>query len=158
MNNFPAMTEERRQELIKHCKYNILQANRILPTIEGIDPNSEVARKVRKELELQEIALAALTADTSKLAELAAKVRKVREDAADFDGDRRGMWEHQEEQEQLLLEEAVKYTAPPAPVLRLPDEADTSHLPFAAMAWNACLAEVKRLNTQPSPPEASNEQ
>ncbi len=121
MNNFPAMTEERRQELVKHCKNNILQANGILPTLEGIDPNSEVARKVRKELELQEIALAALTADTSKLAELAAKVRKVREDAADFDGDRRGMWEHQEEQEQLLLEEAVKYTAPPAPVLRVPD-------------------------------------
>lgn len=72
-------------------------------------------------LQVRKIALAALTADTSKLAELAAKVRKVREDAADFDGDRRGMWEHQEEQEQLLLEEAVKYTAPPAPVLRVPD-------------------------------------
>lgn len=63
MNNFPAMTEERRQELVKHCKYNILQANGILPTLEGIDPNSEIARKVRKELELQEIALAALTAE-----------------------------------------------------------------------------------------------
>lgn len=50
------------------------------------------------------------------------------------------------------------YAAPPAPVLRLPEEADTSNLPFAAMGWNACLAEVKRLNSQPAPPEASNEQ
>lgn len=76
MNNFPSMTEEQRTELVKHCKYNILQANGILPTLEGIDPNSEVARKVRKELELQEIALAALTAkpvaytDTEELEDL----------------------------------------------------------------------------------------
>ena len=38
------------------------------------------------------------------------------------------------------------YTAPPVAALRLPDEADGSNLPFAAMGWNACLAEVKRLN------------
>ncbi|MDI6637076.1 hypothetical protein [Pantoea dispersa] len=145
MNNLPAMAEEQRQELIELCEAVISSL-------------SQYGEHTSLECNVYRIALAALTADTSKLAELAAKVRKVRENAADFDGDRRGMWEHQEEQEQLLLEEAVKYTAPAAPVLRLPDEADTSNLPFAAMAWNACLAEVKRLNTQPSPPEASNEQ
>lgn len=122
MNNFPAMTEERRQELVKHCKYNILQANGILPTLEGIDQHSEVARKVRKELELQEIALAALT-------------------------------------------------SPPAPVLNLPGEISLISAVYAVSkitheslvgsyqdGWNACLSEVKRLNTQPSSPEASNEQ
>lgn len=34
------------------------------------------------------------------------------------------MWDHLEEQEQLLLEDAVKYTAPPVPALKpiqLPD-------------------------------------
>lgn len=38
------------------------------------------------------------------------------------------------------------YTAPPVPALKLPEEADESNLPFAAMSWNACIAEVKRLN------------
>lgn len=101
MNNFPAMTEAQRQELAEVARNEI-----------------KVWDDGGHYKELLQIALAALTADTSKLAELAAKVRKVREDAADFDGDRRGMWEYQEEQEQLLLEEAVKYTAPPAPVLK----------------------------------------
>ncbi|MDE1188539.1 MAG: hypothetical protein PW844_19010 [Pantoea sp.] len=64
---------------------------------------------------IMKVARAALESDTSKLAELAERVRKVREDAKDFDGDRRGMWEYQEEQEALLLEEAVKYTTPPVP-------------------------------------------
>lgn len=105
MNNFPAMTEEQRQELI-----DFMQGSRTYRYEEW----SRLS-KLR-----DQITLAALTADTSKLAELAAKVRKVREDVADFDGDRRGMWEYQEEQEQLLLEEAVKYTAPSAPVLCSP--------------------------------------
>lgn len=38
------------------------------------------------------------------------------------------------------------YMAPPATEIKLPAEADGSNLPFAAMSWNACLAEVKRLN------------
>ncbi|MBD8181655.1 hypothetical protein IFU25_08060 [Pantoea agglomerans] len=38
------------------------------------------------------------------------------------------------------------YMAPPVTEIKLPAEADGSNLPFAAMSWNACLAEVKRLN------------
>lgn len=150
MNNFPAMTEEQRQELI------------------------EVARKEIKVWddgghykELLQIALAALTADTSKLAELAAKVRKVREDAADFDGDRRGMWEYQEEQEQLLLEEAVKYTAPPVPVLQVPDgwklvpKELTQEMATSAAQYRDVKEYYRALLSAaplPPPPEASNEQ
>lgn len=92
MNNFPAMTEERRQEL------------------------AEVARNEIK------------------------------------------VWDDGGHYKELLKIALAALAAPPAPVLRLPEEADTSNLPFAAMGWNACLAEVKRLNAQPSPPEASNEQ
>lgn len=113
MNNFPAMTEAQVMWMIAHCA-------RVM---------SESSPEDFEYLTAQ-IALAALTADTSKLAELAAKVRKVREDAADFDGDRRGMWEYQEEQEQLLLEEAVKYTAPATQLLRpveLPEPYDDGH-------------------------------
>lgn len=64
------MNAEEKQALIKHCKMNILQAKGILPTLEGIAPDSEVARKVRKELELQEIALAALTAKPLELSQV----------------------------------------------------------------------------------------
>ncbi|MDH2121919.1 hypothetical protein N5J75_01675 [Pantoea brenneri] len=38
------------------------------------------------------------------------------------------------------------YMVPPVPEIKLPAEADSSNLPFAAMSWNACLDEVKRLN------------
>lgn len=113
MNNIPAMTEEQRQALIGRLQIYIRTEETAIKA--GLATENDLFN-----LDVRKIALAALTADTSKLAELAAKVRKVREDAADFDGDRRGMWEHQEEQEQLLLEEAVKYTAPPAPVLCSP--------------------------------------
>lgn len=166
MNNFPAMTEEQRQELIKRFTLEISRLNNKRDAAQSEDRYFSGGDLWA--LQAFEIALAALTADTSKLAELAAKVRKVREDAADFDGDRRGMWEYQEEQEQLLLEEAVKYTAPPAPVLRLPgevscegldpQEADEARNLGQCEGWNACLAEVKRLNSQPAPTEASNEQ
>ncbi len=116
MNNFPAMTEAQRQQKVHWLE-------------EGIACRDEYGFSGNV-LKSMQIALAALTADTSKLAELAAKVRKVREDAADFDGDRRGMWEYQEEQEQLLLEEAVKYTAPATQLLRpveLPEPYDDGH-------------------------------
>lgn len=111
MNNFPAMTEGQRSVLIGRLQIYIRTAETAIKA--GLATENDLFN-----LDVRKIALAALTADTSKLAELAAKVRKAREDAADFDGDRRGMWEYQEEQEQLLLEEAVKYTAPPAPVLK----------------------------------------
>ncbi|WP_267411916.1 hypothetical protein [Pantoea sp. GM_Pan_4] len=54
-------------------------------------------------------------------------------------------------------------TSPPAPVLRAPDElkvkngSHQSHIDYAE-GWADCIDEVKRLNTQPSPPEASNDQ
>jgi len=150
MNNFPAMTEERRQELVKHCKHNILQANGILPTLEGIDPNSEVARKVRKELELQEIALAALTAEKRLTVSVVQKNERLK--GFNFEG-----------YDSLPAGEHEFYNAPPAPVLRVPDElkvkngSHQSHIDYAE-GWADCIDEVKRLNAQPSPPEASNEQ
>lgn len=133
------ITEEQRQALIEHAK-SILGLMRSYATNEGYSAKS---------IQVIEIALASLTADTSKLAELAAKVRNVREDASEFDGDRRGMWEHQEEQEQLLLEEAVKYTAPPVPVIKFPDLLDIPdgydlQSCMAGAAWYQ--QEIKRLN------------
>ena len=103
MNNFPAMTEERRQ-LAALCKIEIKRWQAA----------SESNPNVRYMVELMEMALAQLT-------------------------------------------------APPAPVLRVPDEKHYRQSPHGesslwAMGWNECLAEVKRLNTQPAPPEASNEQ
>jgi hypothetical protein len=144
MNNFPAMTEERRQELIKHCKYNILHANGILPTLEGVDPNSEVARKVRKELELQEIALSALTTEPVELPAVF--------DAFNLKTDwQRGFLDGQNDYRGELEEFGPLYTAPPAPVLRVPDElkvkedSHQSHIDYAE-GWADCIDEVKRMN------------
>lgn len=59
-------------------------------------------------------------------------------------------------------------TVPPAPVLRLPgevscegldpQEADEARNLGQCEGWNQCLAEIKSLNNQPAPTEASNEQ
>ena len=129
------MTEDRRQELLYTAKELLNRRN-----IYGSDIHDVKA--------IAEITLAALTADTSKLTELAAKVRKVREDASEFDGDRRGMWEYQEEQERLLLEEAVKYTTPPVPVIKLPEKY-SDHEGFftdTEQGYNDAIDEIKRLN------------
>lgn len=97
MNNFPAMTEERRQEL------------------------AEVARNEIK------------------------------------------VWDDGGHYKELLKIALAALAAPPAPVLRVPDElkvkngSHQSHIDYAE-GWADCIDEVKRLNAQPSPPEASNEQ
>ncbi len=134
MNNLPAMTEERRQELIELCE-EVLACH----VQYGGDSNEE---------DIYKIALAALTAEPNAWIVHAHGGDQLTDDG-DYVANAEGMHN---------VRASPLFTAPPAPVLRLPDEADTSHLPFAAMAWNACLAEVKRLNTQPSPPETSNEQ
>ncbi|ARU94599.1 hypothetical protein [Tatumella citrea] len=115
------LTNERQQELIADCQEEIRHLKEHILRLSKHHVDFDLSQ-YESQLQRQEIALASLTADTSKLAELAAKVRNVREDASEFDGDRRGMWEHQEEQERLLLEEAVKYTAPPVPVIKLPGD------------------------------------
>lgn len=99
------MNAEEKQALIEHCKMNILQAKGILPTLEGISPESEVARKVRKELTLQEIALAALTA-----------VPRGYIDAGTPSDEINILTENK-----ILKTDIALYTAPPAPVLRVPD-------------------------------------
>lgn len=127
----PAVTEEQRQELIELCE--AVLAGHVQY---GGDSNEE---------DIYKIALAALTAEKRLTVSVVQKNERLK--GFNFEG-----------YDSLPAGEHEFYTAPPAPVFRLPDEADTSHLPFAAMAWNACLAEVKRLNNQPAPPEASNEQ
>ncbi|MGE1562116.1 hypothetical protein [Pantoea septica] len=54
-------TEEHRAELIKYCKRTIREAKSILPSLEGIDPDSGVARQLRRQLEVHELALTALS-------------------------------------------------------------------------------------------------
>ncbi len=143
------LTNERQQGLIEWAEGYIEAAERAVE-------NNPMDISAKAYLELLQVAHASLTADTSKLTELAAKVRKVREDASEFDGDRRGMWEHQEEQEQLLLEEAVKYTTPPVPVINIPDDdcvADEISQHYEVLSYSErrhitrmVLNEIKHLN------------
>lgn len=127
MNNFPAITEAQRQELIDWAKGYIDAAERYTA-------NNPADRSGKAYLELLQIALAAMTAKPVGVAERNIDTSREYYELISDSPD---------------LHRMEVYTAAPVPVLRLPDEADTSNLPFAAMAWNACLAEVKRLNTQP---------
>ena len=162
MNNFPDMTEEQRQELIAECEADISCARTLM--IAAINVNDgETKAKWESQLLRQQVALAALTAELFAYSYLYAAY----ETCDGFTG-----WSHKfslEHPPEWMLETGkVKslrklYTAPPAPVLRFPDEKHYKESPHGesslwAMGWNECLAEVKRLNGQPSPPEASNDQ
>lgn len=138
MINFPAMTEEQRQ-LAALCKIEIKRWQAA----------SESNPNMRYMVELMEMALAALTARPKGFIESKANGT----DCFIL----KGFYLNG------LVEGDELYTAPPASVLRVPDEMHHKQSPHGesslwAMGWNECLAEVKRLNTQPSPPEVSNEQ
>ncbi|UGC97748.1 hypothetical protein PQD17_gp35 [Pantoea phage PdC23] len=141
MNNVPAITEEQRQELI-----DFMQGSRTYRYEEW----SRLS-KLR-----DQITLAALTAEPEVW---------IKPDSLGFP--------------RLAGIDAVTipyvpeypiplYTAPPAPVLRLPgevscegldpQEADEARNLGQCEGWNQCLSEIKSLNNQPAPPEASNEQ
>lgn len=127
-----AYTEAERAALIEHCKMNILQAKGILPTLEGVAPESEVARKVRKELELQEIALAALAAEPATYA--------IQDEQDRKEGNMRafnslGVSAYVNPEKYGLTQLAL-YTTPPA-ALRLPDEVKQSDAPCHLDAFEA---------------------
>lgn len=153
MNNFPAMTEERRQELVADCKISISNLKEALRCAE-INGWEQTAAESMSRLLRQEIALAALTAEPDHYV---------------FHHPAGKLLNHLASDECKGQEHVVAgYTAPPAPVLRLPgevscegldpQEADEARNLGQCEGWNACLAEVKRLNSQPAPTEASNEQ
>lgn len=150
MNNFPAMTEERRQELTQHATEEIRLKTEHIARLEKHMPGQFNTSRYQMDVLTAKIALAALTAEPVAYTY-----------AEELETLRKGSFA-----DMFTPHEAYKadplwmplFTAPTAPVLRLPDEAETTNLPFAAMGWNACLAEVKRLNNQPEPTEDSNEQ
>lgn len=128
MNNFPAMTEEKRQELVQACRDTIKYA----------------ADYPEVEVRMAHVALAALTAEPEVW---------IKPDSLGFP--------------RLAGIDAVTipyvpeypiplYTAPAAPVLRVPNEvscegldpqeADEARNLGQCEGWNQCLAEIKRLN------------
>ena len=179
MNNFPDMTEERRQELVADCKISISNLKEALRCAE-INGWEQTAAESMSRLLRQEIALAALTAEPDHY-----KIDV-------YKGDRLIASCHPSEREGSPAEgpyrfvETAYYTAPPAPVLRVPDGwiKCSEKMPgvFDAVitsdgkSVNICLAEasakyryftsilsgreveVTHWMPLPQPPEASNEQ
>ena len=147
MNNFPAMTEEQRVKLVNW----LIGQRDACDELHGDGCTDE--RCVTSK-----IALAALTATP-----VAYMYKDRLHSEPRFSSHTRfGNWS-QEDINEYEITETKLYTAPPAPVLRVPDElkvkngSHQSHIDYAE-GWADCIDEVKRLNTQPSPPEASNEQ
>lgn len=126
-----SITEEQRQALIERFR-NI--------KITGKANRLEIS-------EIAEIALASLTVDESKLSLLANNLLSAIAENVEFGG----LWEEIENAERKLIEEAIKHTAPPVPVIKLPDEIlpmgqDSEYDSGHEEGWNDCLAEVNRLN------------
>lgn len=136
MSDFPAMTEEQRQALIEWAKGYISAAE----TYAANNPND---RSGKAYLELLQIALAALTAKPVGYIDPAA-LKEYRDKRTG------GSWSAEQKAGEYNQTLPI-FTAPPAPVLKLPEyessmdaECDTeiAH----NVGWNACINAVKRLN------------
>lgn len=109
MNNFPAMTEAQRQELIADCNINISNLEVALRCAE-INGWKQTAAEQRSRLLRQQIALAALTAEPEYYFRKRSDGGRERPiHRTETEDSRKGSW-------------SPLYNAPPAPVLRAPDE------------------------------------
>lgn len=147
MNNFPAMTEEQRQELIQHATEEIRLKTEHIARLEKHMPGQFNTSRYQMEVLTAKVALAALTAKPVGTIRIETDWNIHRNVATLYMG------------KDLVAADMATgdklFTAPPAPVLRVPDELRNEDAPSSFDAHEAdcwldgaswMLGEVKRMN------------